>query len=88
MNALRDNFGNSSNDTGPDSNLIGHIVTRDHVDELERLAINKANQAQASKEQKISPGRHGGGYSITNDFQGLVAGKGGRHSLSSPQNLL
>lgn len=63
MNVVRENFGNSSNDTGPDNNLLWHIITRDQVDELEKVAIHKANQAQASKaELKISPSTPGGGY--------------------------
>jgi hypothetical protein len=88
MNVIRENFGNSSNDTGPDNNLLGHIITRDQVDELEKVAIHKANQAQANKaELKISPSTPGG-YSIVNDDKGLTISKAGRPSLSNPKKLL
>ena len=88
MNVIRENFGNSSNDTGPDNNLLGHIITRDQVDELEKVAIHKANQAQANKaELKISPSTPGG-YSIVNDDKGLTFSKAGRPSLSNPKKLL
>ena len=43
LNVIRDNYGNSSNDTGPDTNLVGHILTREQADELEKAAISKAN---------------------------------------------
>jgi len=89
MNVVRENFGNSSNDTGPDNNLLGHIITRDQVDELEKVAIHKANQAQASKaELKISPSTPGGGYQIANDDKGLTFAKAGRPSLTNPKKLL
>jgi hypothetical protein len=88
MNVIRENFGNSSNDTGPDNNLLGHIITRDQVDEMEKVAIHKANQAQANKaELKISPSTPGG-YSIVNDDKGLTFAKAGRPSFSNPKKLL
>lgn len=91
MNVIKENFGNSSNDTGPDHNLVGHIITRDQVDDLERAAIHKANQAQANKaELKISPSTPGG-YSIKNDEKGVSTPKHGKlqnPSFLNPKKLL
>ena len=84
MNVIRENFGNSSNDTGPDNNLVGHIITRDQVDDMERVAIHKANQAQANKEElKISPSTPGG---YTNDEKRLSSAKSSK--LQNPPSFL
>ena len=39
MNQPKDNYPNHSNDTLPDLNQIGHILTRDQIDDLEMQAI-------------------------------------------------
>jgi hypothetical protein len=57
---------------------------------LEKVAVHKANQAQANKlELKISPSTPGAGYSIMNEDKGLNFSKaGGRPSLLYPKKLL
>jgi hypothetical protein len=55
---------------------------------LEKVAIHKANQAQANKaELKISPSTPGG-HSIVNDDKGLTFAKAGKPLLSNPKKLL
>jgi len=39
MNIIRENYGSSSNDTGRDFNLVGHIIHREQLEELEKIAL-------------------------------------------------
>jgi hypothetical protein len=43
MNQAKENYGNNSNDTAPDANQIGHILTREQIEDLERQAIQLAD---------------------------------------------
>jgi CCR4-NOT transcriptional regulation complex NOT5 subunit len=87
MNMIRD-YGNSSNDTGREANLVGHILSRDQLEELEKVAISKANLIQMTKaDSKASPATAAFGQTLS-AFDDKNTFKAANSKLFNPTSII